>query len=141
MQTGVAMIYAKYGDADQIAYYEKIFQSNLVQGFDKLGIMNSMTFFAARQDPKIQRRTLPIFESEYKNGGMYTQMFMPQYIGYLKDNLLNSIEKYKAEEEKAKKDGNTNAADIAKGKRTDAEALLGDYEKMIAGFPKEEAEH
>lgn len=142
MQTGVAMIYAKYGDADQMAYYEKIFQSNLVQGFDRIGVLNSLTFFASRQDPKIQRRTLPIFENEYKNGGMYAQMFMPQYVGYLKDNLLNTIEKYKAEEEKAKKDGNANAADIAKGKRTDAEALLADYEKMIAGFPKgEEAGH
>ncbi len=141
MQTGVAMIYAKNGEADQMAYYEKIFKSNLVQGFDRIGILNSLTFFASRQDPKIQRRTLPIFENEYKNGGMYAQVFMPQYLGYLKDNLLNSIEKYKAEEEKAKKDGNANAADIAKGKRTDAEALLADYEKMIAGFPKEEAGH
>jgi aminopeptidase N len=137
MQVGVAMIYAKYGDADQITYYENAFKSNVVQGFDKLGLLNSMTFFAARQEPKIQRRTLPIFENEYKTGGMYTQMFMPQYIGYLRDNLKNSIDKYKAEEEKAKKDGNTNAADIAHGKVTDSEALLADYEKMIAGFPKE----
>lgn len=137
MQVGVAMIYAKYGDADQITYYENAFKSNVVQGFDKLGLLNSMTFFAARQEPKIQRRTLPIFENEYKTGGMYTQMFMPQYIGYLRDNLKNSIDKYKAEEEKAKKDGNANAADIAHGKVTDSEALLADYEKMIAGFPKE----
>ncbi|WP_430405176.1 M1 family aminopeptidase [Fluviicola sp.] len=138
IQAGISMIYAKYGDADQIAYYERIFKSNLLQGFDKIGVMNSMTFFASRQETKIQRRTLPIFESEYKKGGMYTEMFMPQYIKYLKDNLQNSIEKYKAEEEKAKKDGNTNAADIAHGKLTDAEALMGDYDKMIAGFPKEE---
>ena len=64
-------------------------------------------------------------------------MFMPQYIGFLRDNLQNSIDKYKAEEEKAKKDGNNNAADIAHGKITDAEALLADYDKMIASFPKE----
>ena len=137
MQVGIAMIYAKYGDADQMAYYERIFKSDLVQGFDKIGMLNSMTFFASRQEPKIQRRALPIYEYEYKNGGMYTQMFTPQYINFLKDNLLGSIEKFKAEEEKAKKDGNANAADIARGKRTDAEALLADYEKMIASFPKE----
>lgn len=138
MQVGVAMIYAKYGEAEQIAYYENAFKSNVVQGFDKLGLLNSMTFFASRLEPKIQRRTLPIYENEYKTGGIYTQMFMPQYIGYLRDNLKNSIDKYKAEEEKAKKDGNANTADIAHGKVTDAEALLADYEKMIAGFPKEE---
>ncbi len=137
MQVGIAMIYAKYGDADQMAYYERVFKSDLVQGFDKIGMLNSMTFFASRQEPKIQRRALPIYEYEYKNGGMYTQMFTPQYINFLKDNLLGSIEKFKAEEEKAKKDGNANAADIARGKRTDAEALLADYEKMIASFPKE----
>ena len=138
MQSGVAMIYAKHGDADKISYYEKMLQSNSVQGFDKLSILNSLTFFSSRQEPALQRRALPIFENEYKTGGMYMQMFIPQYIGYLRDNLKNSIDKYKAEEEKAKKDGNTNAADIAHGKVTDAEALLADYEKMIAGFPKEE---
>lgn len=137
MQIGVAMIYAKYGDADQISYYENLFKSNTVGGFDKLGVLNSLTVFAARQDPKIQKRALTIFEKEYKTGGMYTQMFMPQYIRYLKDNLQNTIEKAKAEEEKAKKDGNTNAADIARGKRMEGEALMADYEKMIATFPKE----
>ncbi|MDR0802118.1 M1 family metallopeptidase [Fluviicola sp.] len=137
MQTGVAMIYAKYGDADQITYYENLFKSNIISGFDRLGALNSLRFFASRQEPKIQKQALPIFQSEYKTGGMYTQMFMPQYIGYLKDNLQNSIEKYKGEEEKAKKDGNANAADIAREKRTEAEALMVDYDKMIARFPKE----
>ncbi|AEA43811.1 M1 family metallopeptidase [Fluviicola taffensis] len=138
MQTGVAMIYAKYGDADQMTYFENVLKSNSVQGFDKIGVLNSMTFFASRQDTRIQKRALPIYEKEYKTGGMYAQMFVPQYIGYLRDNLLNSIEKYKVEEEKAKKEGNTNATDIARGKRMDAEALVADYDKMIAGFPKDE---
>lgn len=141
MQTGIAMIYAKYGESSQISYYENLFKSNLVSGFDRIGVLNSLTYFASRQEPKIQQRALPIFQSEYKTGGMYTQMFMPQYIGYLKDNLQNSIEKYKAEEEKGKKDGNANAADIARGKRMEAEALMAEYQKMITSFPKEEKEH
>lgn len=141
MQAGVAMIYAKYGDADQISYYENLFKSNIVQGFDAIGVLSSLTFFSSRQDPKIQQRALAIFQKEYKTGGMYTKMFMPQSIGYLKDNLQKSIEKYKAEEEKGKKDGNANAADIARGKRMEAEALMSEYDKMIAGFPKEENEH
>ncbi len=141
MQIGVAMIYAKYGDAAQISYYENLFKSNMVQGFDAVGALSSLTFFSSRQDPKIQQRALSIFQDKYKTGGMYPQMFMPQYIGYLKENLQKSIEKYKAEEEKAKKDGNANAADIAHGKLGDAEALMSDYDKMIAGFPKEEKEH
>lgn len=141
MQAGIGMIYAKYGNADQISYYENLFKSNTVSGFDRIGVLNSLTYFSSRQEPKIQQRALTIFQSEYKTGGMYTQMFMPQYIGYLKDNLQNSIEKYKAEEEKAKKDGNTNAADIARGKRMEAEALMTEYTKMIATFPKEEKGH
>jgi aminopeptidase N len=139
IQGNIAQIYAKYGDADQMTYFENILKTNIVSGFDRIGLLNSLTYFASRQDTRIQKRALPIYEKEYKTGGMYVQMFTPQYIGYLRDNLQNTIEKLKVEEEKAKKDGNSNAMDIASGKRMDAEALLADYDKMIAGFPKKES--
>lgn len=134
MQTGISVVYAKNGDAESIVFFEKVFNSNVLQGFDKISVLNSLTYYSSRQDPKVQRKALEIFKTEYKKGGMYTEMFMPQYINYLSENLKNSIGKYAAEEEKAKKDGNSNAADIARGNKSEAEALLKEYEAFVSSF-------
>lgn len=137
MMAGIASIYAKYGSAENMAFFEKAFASNAIQGFDKINALNSLTLFAAKQDAKTQERSLPIFTDQYANGGMYAQMFIPQFMGYLRDKALNTIETYRAEEEKAKKDGNANAADIAKGKRGEMENLVSQYDKLIASFGTE----
>jgi hypothetical protein len=65
-------------------------------------------------------------------------MFYPQFIGYLSEALANSIADLKDKEAQAKKSGNTNAESIAKGKRTEAEALLHDYENILNTFNKED---
>lgn len=138
MLAGIAMLYGKNGSTENMAFYEKIFSGNTLQGFDKLGALNGMMLFCAKQDPKVQERCIPIYKNEYENGGMYAQMFTPRYVAYLRDNTLNRIEQYRADEEKAKKDGNLNGADIAKGKRSEMEALVAKYDTLLAGFKIEQ---
>lgn len=134
MMAGIAMLYAKNGVAENMAFYEKIFAGNTLQGFDKLGAMNGMMIFCSKQDAKIQERCIPIYKNEYENGGMYAEMFTPKYVAYLRDNALNKIEQLRAEEQKAKNDNNLNGADIAKGKRTEMEALVSKYDALLATF-------
>lgn len=134
MMTGISIVYGKYGDSESIQFFEKSLNSSALQGFDKISVLNSLTYYASRQLPKVQQRALALYKSESKKGGMYTDMFMPQYVNYLADNLKNSIGKYTAEIEKATKDGNTNAADIARGNKSEAEALLKEYEAFIASL-------
>jgi aminopeptidase N len=137
MTASIATIYSKYGTAENMAFFEHAFAENKLQGFDVLGGLNSLTIFSAKQEPKIQERTLVIYEEQYKNGGMYAQMFMPQYVSYLRENALNSVEKLRGDEEKAKKDGNANAVDIAKGKRTEFEYLIAKFDQLLARFSQE----
>lgn len=137
MMAGIAMLYAKNGTTENMAFYEKIFNGTTLQGFDKLGAMNGMMIFCSKQDPKIQERCIPIYKNEFENGGMYAQMFTPKYVAYLRDNALNKIEQLRAEEEKAKKDGNLNGVDIAKGKRSEMEALVAKYDALLATFKVE----
>lgn len=108
MQTGVATIYAKYAGPEAMPFFEKLFNSGTVQGFDKLSAMSSLVYFASLQDNSVKEKTLSILQNEYINGGMYAQMFIPQYTDYIiqkleKENTTTSkpettalLEKYKA---------------------------------------------
>lgn len=87
MQVGVSTVYAKYGGAESIAYFQRIFNSNILQGFDKISVLSSLTYFASLQGNDVKQKTLPLLQNEYTNGGMYSRMFIPQYVNYLIQKL------------------------------------------------------
>jgi hypothetical protein len=64
--------------------------------------------------------------------GYYHLELLQKLLMLLNDLIL------KDKEAQAKKSGNTNAESIAKGKRTEAEALLHDYENILNTFNKED---
>ncbi|MEN9978455.1 MAG: hypothetical protein RLZZ569_1080, partial [Bacteroidota bacterium] len=138
MLSGICGLYGKVGSLDNIPFFEKVLKNNAVQGSDKLEALFGFVVILTKQDALVQRKYLPILEDQGKNGGIYAQMFYPQFIGYLSDALTNSIADLKDKEAQAKKSGNTNAESIAKGKRTEAEALLHDYEKILTAFEKKD---
>lgn len=131
MLSGISALYAKNGKAENYSFYENAFKSSYLQGFDRIGALNAFTFFLSNQDVSLQQKALPIFENDAVNGGMYAKMFIPQYIQYLKNSLNTKIESYKADEDKAKNAGNTNGADMARGKHSEAEALQAEYDKLL----------
>lgn len=129
---GIARLYGSNGKSEEYAFFEKVFKENRLQGFDAIGALNAFTVYLTKQDVATQRKAMAIYNYQADNGGMYMKMFMPQHMTYLNDNIIKQIEVLKTEEEKAKKEGNTNAADIAKGKRTDAEALSKEFTALQA---------
>ncbi len=138
MLSGICGLYGKVGSLDNIPFFEKVLKNNAVQGSDKLEALFGFVVILTKQDALVQRKYLPLLEDQGKNGGIYAQMFYPQFIGYLSEALANSIADLKDKEAQAKKSGNTNAESIAKGKRTEAEALLHDYENILNTFNKED---
>jgi aminopeptidase N len=104
MQIGVSTVYAKYAGPEAIQYFEKLFKSNTLQGFDEISALSSLTYFASLQDNTVKEKALGIYKDRYASGGMYTKMFMPQYVDYIieklqKDTASSSstlLEQYKA---------------------------------------------
>jgi hypothetical protein len=138
MLSGICGLYGKVGSLDNIPFFEKVLKNNAVQGSDKLEALFGFVVILTKQDALVQRKYLPVLEEQGKNGGIYAQMFYPQFIGYLSDALANNIADLKDKEAQAKKSGNTNAESIAKGKRTEAEALQHDYEIILKAFDKKD---
>jgi aminopeptidase N len=132
MLGSIAALYAKTGKPESYGFYVTALESGYIQGFDKIGTLNAFTFYLSKQEVSMQQQALEIYKREFASGGMYVKMFAPQYITYLKNSLGDRISKLQDEENKAKEAGNTNAADIARGKRIEAEALQLEYEKLMS---------
>lgn len=126
MQSNLAMLYARIGTSEQFAYYQKILAGNILQGYDRLGSLNALKMYCSKQELATQRKALELFEQAASAEVSYVH-YIREYIEFLQLELNKKIDQYSAEENAAT---NSNAKDIAKGKRTDAEALWKEYEQL-----------
>jgi aminopeptidase N len=80
---GISQIYATHGGPDKFEFMKTALNGNVVGGFDKLGVMNSLTLFIARQDITMAEEAYPVYERLSETGGFYMTMFLPQALSYL----------------------------------------------------------
>lgn len=123
MLASIAALYARHGKAEQYGFYERILTTNTLHGFDQVGAVSAFTFFVSQQDIPLLQKSTTVFSYIAKNGDMYSKAYMGDYIDYLNKTLTERIETLKQEEEKQKRAGNTNAAEIARAGQSDLQAL------------------
>ena len=104
--------------------------SNMLHGFDQVGAVNAFTFYLSRQELPLLQKCTTIYSYLAKNGDMYTKAYMGDYIDYLNKTLSERIETLKQEEEKQKRAGNTNAAEIARAVQSDLRALMKELTRI-----------
>lgn len=105
MQTGIAQLYGSYGEKDKFDFFNKALKGKLLQGFDQLSVMNSLTYFISRQEPTLIDQSYELYEYLSKEGGFYSKMFLPQNITYLIsmfDSKIKELEEEIAMHEKNK---------------------------------------
>lgn len=137
MLGGIAMLYMKNAGVEKYPFYERILTGNSLQGFDGIGALQGFTVFLGRMDVATQKKALKVFEYQAANGGVYAHMFLPQCINYVISSLTTQIETFREEEAKAKQSGNSNAADIARAKQTEAQSVIDAYNKILTSLETE----
>lgn len=137
MLTGVAQLYGAYGDKDKYAFFETALRGSLLQGFDQLSVMNSMTYFLTRQEPEMINQSFELYAYLKKDGGFYTQMFIPQNISYLISMFDAKIAELDEEIEVHEKNKDVQYADEARRKRKAFVDLKAKFSVLI---DKEEGE-
>ena len=133
MMSGIAQLYAGYAEAEKYEFFENALNGNTLQGYDKLGVIGAYTGFVARQDYEIYEKSYDMFKSMYETGGMYTKMFMPQFVGYINKSCGEKIKDL--EVELAGYEENNDAA-YASQTRT----LIAKFEALKVKFADFEAE-
>lgn len=126
MMSGVAQLYATHGGADKYEFIVGALKGNVVQGFDKLGLLNSFTLYVVRQKPELIEDAINVYKDQAENGGFYMSMVLPHNLDYIIKELNGKIASLN--EELAKHEENNDVA-LADGVRRDIKTYEGLLEK------------
>ncbi len=124
MLGGIGQLYAGYGEAEKLDFFMNAFNGSTVQGFDRLGLLNSFTVFLTRQDPSVIDNAHGVYQKLNEEGGLYMQMFLPQNVKYLVEQFQASINTLNKEIATHETEGNVVLADQARKKIKAYEALI-----------------
>ncbi len=91
MILGIAQIYSTYAISDKLDFFLEALNGNTLQGFDKLGVLNSMTMYLSRQDFEALDKAYSFYSNLTKKATGYTKMFLPQNVKYLVRSLDSLI--------------------------------------------------
>lgn len=134
MQSGIAQLYATQGGKDEFPFFEKLAKSNKLTGLDAIYGLNSLTIYLSRQEPELQAKAVELYKPLHANGGIYTQMFMPQNVAYLVAAVTDQIGKTEAEIEAFEINKQAAYADQARKKLKVQQGVLADlkaYQKEV----------
>lgn len=92
MVSGIAQLYSGFAGDDKFDFFNEALNGSTVQGFDKLGVLNSMTVYLTRQDIGVVNKAYASYTDLGQNGGFYAKMFLPQNINYLVGYLDSELE-------------------------------------------------
>lgn len=130
MLAGVAQLYGAHGDKDKYEFFETALKGNRLQGFDQLGVMNSLTYFITRQEPEMINRSFELYSYMSTDGGFYTQMFLPQNIEFLISMFDSKIEELNEEIAAHEKNKDVVYADQARKKQNLYKDLKAKFEPL-----------
>jgi aminopeptidase N len=134
MISGVAQLYGAHGKEDALIFFEKALKGTILQGFDQLGVLNSLTFFNVRQEPATIEKTFDLYKYMNETGGYYTKMFMSQNVAYLISMFETKMTELDEEIAAHEKNNNAAYADSARRKKKDYNAL----KELFLTLPTEE---
>jgi aminopeptidase N len=131
MVAGVAGLYAEYAGAEKYDFIASSLQGTVVQGFDKLGLLNSFTFYLTNQNAELIEKALPIYEDQGANGGFYMSLFLPQNLQFLTKHFNDQIKDLNKELEKHEENDDAAYADQTRREIKKYEDLLEKYSALI----------
>ncbi len=138
MISGIGQLYAGFGGPEKFEFFEDAFNGTVLQGFDKLGLMSSFTYFISRQEGEIVDKSLPIYEKLSGGGGMYMQMFLPQNLDYIVKGISENISDLEVELAEYEENNDVAYADQTRKKIATFNSTLVSFQKMIDGLEEEE---
>lgn len=130
MISGIAQLYATNAGPEKYTFMENAVAGNVVQGFDKLGALNSFTVFISRMDPEYGQKALEVYRGAAENGGFYMKMFLPQNLNYIVGQYEAKISELSTDVKKEEEAGNPAVAAQLRKKIEAYEAVKQSYAQM-----------
>jgi aminopeptidase N len=140
---GIAQLYAGHAGPEKYEFFENVISGNVLQGYDKLGVIGAFTGFVAQQDFETFEKSYDLYKGLSETGGMYTQMFLPQFVGYIKKSCGTKIGELNTELAGYEENNDAAYASQTRTKISKFEALKVKYEALEAELleKKSESQH
>ena len=136
MVSGITQLYSGFAGDDKFDFFNEALNGTTVQGFDKLGVLNSMTVYLTRQDISIVDKAHASYEDLGQNGGFYAKMFLPQNINYLVGYLDTKLEGLNSELKEFEENDDAAYADQTRKKITEYKAVRAKYSELKSSLEK-----
>lgn len=136
MISGIAQLYGSFGKEEKLKFFENTLKGGILQGFDELGVLNSLTYFVSRQEPEVLDKAYELYDYLSENGAFYTQMFLPQNVGYLVSAFGDKIDELNLQVEEFEKNKDAALADQCRKKIKKYQDLKEKY-TPLASSPEE----
>ena len=136
MISGIAQLYAGIAGVDQFDFFNEALNGTTVQGFDKLGVLNSMTVYLTRQEIELIDKAYTTYAASGQNGGVYMKMFVPQNVNYLVSFLDKKLEGLALELKKHEENNDAAYADQARAKIVSYTAVKTKYSELNSSLKK-----
>ncbi|MDC3252706.1 M1 family metallopeptidase [Crocinitomicaceae bacterium] len=137
---GITQLYAVKGGPEKFDFIKSALNGKVVRGFDRLGVLNSLTIFLTRQDPQVAEKALDLYAKQSETGGMYMKMFLPQNLSYLNRHFSKKLNEL--EEELGAHEENNDAlyADQTRKKIAAYERVQNSYMELAKRLEKKASE-
>jgi aminopeptidase N len=137
MIAGVAQLYGAHGTKDNYDFFVSALKGNILQGFDQLSVMNSLTYYISRQEPELVDRSFDLYSYLKSEGGFYTQMFLGQNAAYIVSMCDTKVEELNEEIAAHEKNNDAAYADQARKKQKLYKEIKAKFEPLVEKEDKE----
>lgn len=136
MIAGVVSLYASSGDESKFDFIYSALTGDVVQGFDKLGVLNMFTQYLSKTGPDLAEKAYDVYEDQGNNGSFYMKMFIPQNVDYLVNQFGVRITQLENDIKKHEENGDVALADHARSDIKKYNALIEKYSALSEELSK-----
>ena len=137
MLSGIAELYGGYGGVGEFDFFVECLNGNTLQGFDRLGVLSSLTLYLKRQSPELSLRALDIYRETSESGGFYMKMFLPQNVSYLLDHFSAEYADLQRQYASLEEENSSTAAEEVRKKMESYQLLNEKYGRLMEELQKE----
>lgn len=127
MISGIAQLYGGFAGAEKYEFFENALRGNVLQGFSKLGVMSSFTYYLTRMEPEQLEKAYDVYVEMEESGGFYMKLFLPQSLNYLSKDFKKKIDDLEMELAEYEKNDDAAYADQTRKKIAAYKALQEKY--------------
>jgi aminopeptidase N len=92
MLSEIGELYGGHAGPEKYDFFMNAINEGTVIGYDKLGLIGGFTVFVSKQEYEAYEKSYAFYDGLQSSKDVYTQMFLPQFVGYLAQSVDKKVD-------------------------------------------------